>query len=224
MTIRILVADDSYLAREGIARILEDEDDIDIVEECEDLDALRRAVEKHEPDVVVADVRMPPTGTDEGIQIAAELRESHPKVGVLVLSQVADSAYAMELFKGGTEGRGYVVKDSLRRRDELTHAIREVAAGTYYVDSQVVATLIAPRFTRHLDGLTPRELEILGLIAQGRSNAAIATATKISTRGVERHVNSIFAKLGLADAGDVNRRVMATLAFLGAEPRQTEAP
>jgi DNA-binding NarL/FixJ family response regulator len=224
VTIRVLVADDSYLAREGIARILEAEDDIDIVEECEDLDALRRAVEEHEPDVVVADVRMPPTGTDEGIRIAAELRKSHPKVGVLVLSQVADSAYAIELFKGGTEGRGYVVKDSLRRRDELTHAIREVAAGTYYVDSQVVATLIAPRLTRQLDGLTPRELEILGLIAQGRSNAAIAQATKISTRGVERHVNSIFAKLGLADAGDVNRRVMATLAFLGAEPGQTEAP
>lgn len=224
MTIRVLVADDSYLAREGIARILEDEPDIELVDECEDLESLRRAVAELKPDVVVTDVRMPPTGTDEGIQVAAELRESHPDVAVLVLSQVADSAYAMELFKRGTEGRGYVVKDSLRRGDELTRAIREVAAGATYVDSRVVATLLAPRSDDQLDVLTPRELEILGLIAEGRSNAAIAAATQISKRGVERHVNSIFAKLRLADAGDVNRRVMATLAFLRAESGHTDDP
>ena len=130
----------------------------------------------------------------------------------------------MELFKRGTEGRGYVVKDSLRRGDELTRAIREVAAGAAYVDSRVVATLLAPRSDDQLDVLTPRELEILGLIAEGRSNAAIAAATQISKRGVERHVNSIFAKLRLADAGDVNRRVMATLAFLRAESGHTDSP
>jgi DNA-binding NarL/FixJ family response regulator len=216
VTIRVLVADDSYLAREGIARILAGEDDIEIVDECGDLESLRIAVETQKPDVVLADVRMPPTGTDEGIQIAAELRSSSPQVGVLVLSQVADAEYAMELFRGGTERRGYLVKDRLRHRGELTHAIREVAAGSSYVDSQIVASVLAPRANHQLDVLTSRELEILGLIAAGRSNAAIAAATHISKRGVERHVNAIFAKLGLTDAGDVNRRVMATLAFLAA--------
>jgi DNA-binding NarL/FixJ family response regulator len=224
VTIRILVADDSYLAREGIARILADEDDIEIVDECDDMESLRQAVEKQKPDVVLADVRMPPTGTDEGIRIASELRRSYPQVGVLVLSQVADAEYAMALFKDGTDRRGYLVKDRLRHRGELTHAIREVAAGSSYVDSQIVASVLAPRSNHQLDVLTARELEILGLLAEGRSNAAIASATNISKRGVERHVNAIFSKLGLADAGDVNRRVMATLAFLAAERGPAEAP
>ena len=216
MAIRILVADDSYLAREGIARILADEDDIEIVGECGDVESLRAAVEQQKPDVVLADVRMPPTGTDEGIRIASELRRSFPDVAVLVLSQVTDAEYAMELFKGGTDRRGYLVKDRLRHRGELTHAIRQVASGSSYVDSQIVASVLAPRATQQLDVLTSRELEILGLLAEGRSNAAIASATNISKRGVERHVNAIFSKLGLTEAGDVNRRVMATLAFLAA--------
>jgi DNA-binding NarL/FixJ family response regulator len=216
VAIRILVADDSYLAREGIARILADEDDIEIVGECGDVESLRAAVEQQKPDVVLADVRMPPTGTDEGIRIASELRRSFPDVAVLVLSQVTDAEYAMELFKGGTDRRGYLVKDRLRHRGELTHAIRQVASGSSYVDSQIVASVLAPRATQQLDVLTSRELEILGLLAEGRSNAAIASATNISKRGVERHVNAIFSKLGLTEAGDVNRRVMATLAFLAA--------
>jgi DNA-binding NarL/FixJ family response regulator len=224
VAIRILVADDSYLAREGIARILTDEDDIEIVGECGDVESLRQAVKELKPDVVLADVRMPPTGTDEGIRIASEFRYSCPNVAVLVLSQVADAEYAMELFKGGTERRGYLVKDRLRHRGELTHAIREVAAGSSYVDSQVVASVLAPRATHQLDVLTSRELEILGLLAEGRSNAAIASATNISKRGVERHVNAIFSKLGLTDAGDVNRRVMATLAFLAEGRGPTESP
>lgn len=224
MAIRVLVGDDSYLAREGIARILADEDDIDVVAECADMESLRQAVDEQKPDVVLADVRMPPTGTDEGIRIAAELRASFPEIGVLVLSQVADVEYAMELFKEGTERRGYIVKDRLRHRDDLIRAIREVAAGSSYVDSDVVATLLAPRSTHQIKVLTARELEILGLIAEGRSNAAIAAATDISKRGVERHVNAIFAKLGLTDAGDVNRRVMATLAFLAAGQAGAEEP
>jgi DNA-binding NarL/FixJ family response regulator len=218
VTIRVLVADDSYLAREGIARILGDRDDIDIIDEVGDLDAARQAVDEHQPDVLVVDVRMPPTGTDEGIRIAAELRESRPDVAVLVLSQIADPAYAMELFKGGTEGRGYIVKDSLRNQDELTNAVREVAGGGSYVDSQIVTQLLAPRSAHPVDVLTARELEILGLLAEGRSNASIAVATSISKRGVERHVNAIFAKLGLSDGSDVNRRVMATLLYLAARP------
>jgi DNA-binding NarL/FixJ family response regulator len=224
VTIRVLVADDSYLAREGIARILADDGDIEIVAECGDLESLRQAVLEHRPDVVLADVRMPPTGTDEGIRIASELRATSPEVGVLVLSQIADAAYAMELFKGGTERRGYLVKDRLRHRGELTHAIREIAAGSSYVDSEIVAAVLAPRLDHQLDVLTAREIEILGLIAEGRSNAGIAVAANISKRGVERHVNAIFAKLGLADAGDVNRRVMATLAFLAATQGQAEVP
>jgi DNA-binding NarL/FixJ family response regulator len=224
MTIRILVADDSYLAREGIARILAGEDDIDIVGECGDLESLRKAVEEQQPDVVVADVRMPPNLTDEGLRIAADLRTSHPAVGVLVLSQVAEAEYAKELFRDGTERRGYLVKDQLRHREELGRAIREVAAGNSYVDSQVVAAVLTPRPTYLLDVLTSRELEILGLLAEGRSNVAIAAATHISTRGVERHINAIFAKLGLANTGDVNRRVMATLAFLSAYGRSADAP
>jgi DNA-binding NarL/FixJ family response regulator len=222
--IRILVADDSYLAREGIARILADEEGFDIVGECGDLESLRRAVDEHTPDVVLADVRMPPTGTDEGIQIASELRASRPEIGVLVLSQIADVEYATELFKEGPDGRGYIVKDRLRHREELTHAIREIAAGSSYVDSEIVATVLAPRTTHRLDVLTAREFEILGLIAEGRSNAAIAVATNLSKRGVERHVNTIFAKLGLTEAGDANRRVMATLAFLASGSGQEEAP
>jgi len=219
VAIRVLVADDSYLAREGIARILGDRDDIDIIDEVGDLDAVRQAVDEHHPDLLLVDVRMPPTGTDEGIRIASELRESRPELAVLVLSQVADPAYAMELFKGGPEGRGYIVKDSLRHQDELTTAVREVAAGGSYVDSQIVTTLLSPRTAHPVDVLTSRELEILGLLAEGRSNASIAVATSISKRGVERHVNAIFAKLGLSDSGDVNRRVMATLLYLAARPR-----
>ena len=223
VTIRVLIADDSYLAREGIARILADAEDIDIVGECSDLASLRRAVEEQEPDVVLADVRMPPTGTDEGIQIASELHHSRPEIGVLVLSQIADAEYAIALFKGGTERRGYLVKDRLRHRDELTHAIREVAAGSSYVDSEIIASVIAPRSAHPRDMLTTRELEILALIAEGRTNAAIAEATNISKRGVERHVNAIFAKLGLGDTGDVNRRVMATLAFLAEGQQEARA-
>lgn len=220
VTIRVLIADDSYLAREGITQILAGADGIDIVAECDDLASLRQAVKEQNPDVVLADVRMPPTGTNEGIQVASELRDSAPQIGVLVLSQIADAEYAMELFKGGTERRGYLVKDALRDRDELIRAIREVAAGASYVDSQIVASVLTSRSAHPSDVLTAREYEILRLLAEGRSNAAIASATNISKRGVERHVNAIFAKLGLSETGDVNRRVLATLAFL-AEGRGT---
>jgi DNA-binding NarL/FixJ family response regulator len=221
VAIRVLIADDSYLAREGITRILAGADDIDIVAECDDLTSVRRAVEEQKPDVVLADVRMPPTGTNEGIQVASELRDSAPEIAVLVLSQIADAEYAMELFKGGTERRGYLVKDALRDRDELIRAIREVAAGSSYVDSQIVASVLTPRAAHPSDVLTAREFDILRLLAEGRTNAAIASATNISKRGVERHINAIFAKLGLSETGETYRRVLATLAYL-AEVREPE--
>ncbi len=214
--IRVVLAEDNTLLREGIARLLERAGDIDLVGTAADRPELEALIESCSPDLVVTDIRMPPTGTDEGIQIAANLREQRPEVGVVVLSQFSDPAYALALLEGGSEGRGYLLKERVSEVDQLLAAIREVAAGGSVIDSKVVESLVAAKrpATSDIDRLTPREREILGEMAQGKSNAAIAATLVLSTRAVEKHTNSIFSKLGLSEEMDVNRRVKAVLLYL----------
>jgi DNA-binding NarL/FixJ family response regulator len=216
VTIRVALAEDNTLLREGIARLLERADDIELVGTAADRPELEALVEKTSPDLVVTDIRMPPTGTDEGIQIAARLREERPEVGVVVLSQFADPAYALALLEGGSEGRAYLLKERVSEVDELLAAIREVARGGSVIDSKVVESLVSTKRPAHsdLDRLTPREREILSEMAQGKSNAAIASSLILSTRAVEKHTNSIFSKLGLSEEMDLNRRVKAVLLYL----------
>ena len=218
MGIRVVLAEDNTLLREGVAQLLERADDIELVGTAADRPGLEALIAEASPDLVVTDIRMPPTGTDEGIQIAAQLRETHPQVGVVVLSQYADPAYALALLEGGSEGRAYLLKERVSEVDELLAAIREVANGGSVIDSKVVESLVATKrpSTSDIDRLTPREREILGEMAQGKSNAAIAAALVLSTRAVEKHTNSIFSKLGLSEEIDVNRRVKAVLLYLAA--------
>jgi len=214
--IRVVLAEDNALLREGIAGLLERADDLELVGTASDRPELEALVATVSPDVVVTDIRMPPTGTDEGIQIANKLRADQPDVGVVVLSQHADPPYALALLEGGSEGRAYLLKERVSEVDELLAAIREVAAGGSVIDSKVVEALVTTRRPRasDVDRLTPREKEILGEMAQGKSNAAIAAALVLSTRAVEKHTNSIFSKLGLSGELDVNRRVKAVLLYL----------
>jgi DNA-binding NarL/FixJ family response regulator len=214
MAVRVLVGEDSYLAREGIAHVLEQIPDVEVVGMYGDTDELRRAIDANPPDVVLTDVRMPPTGTDEGLRLASELRRTHPQVGVLVLSQYAEPIYVTAIFEDGAERRGFMQKDRLRSREDLARALHDVATGGSYVDASVVVPLIARGPRPVLEMLTPREREILGLIALGQSNIAIAATAGITKRGVERHVNAIFAKLSLPPDDDVNRRVKAVLMYL----------
>jgi DNA-binding NarL/FixJ family response regulator len=218
MTIRVVLAEDNPLLREGIERVLERADGVEVVGTAADLPELEVLIEAEAPDLVVTDIRMPPTGTDEGIQLAARLREERPHVGVVVLSQYVEPAYALALFEAGSEGRAYLLKERVSEVDELIAAIREVAAGGSVIDAKVVESLVAARrpATSDLDRLTPREREILGEMAQGKSNAAIAATLVLSTRAVEKHTNSIFSKLGLSEEVDVNRRVKAVLLYLSA--------
>ena len=218
--LRIVLGEDSYLAREGIMRVLEELEEVDVVATCADLDDLRTTIDAVQPDVVLTDIRMPPTNTDEGIRLARELRQSHPDIGVVVLSQHVEPTYAALLFEHGSDRRAYLVKENLRDQAELRRALETVAAGGSVVDPIVVEQLVENRRRRedmHLDRLTPRELEILALIAEGRSNAAIATELFVTKRAVERHINSIFLKLDLRDAADVSRRVKATLLYLSGQ-------
>jgi DNA-binding NarL/FixJ family response regulator len=217
MAIRVVVGEDSVVIREGIERMLERSDDIDVVATCADAATLRAAIAQQQPDVVLTDIRMPPTGTDEGIQIAVELRETAPDVGVVVLSQHVEPSYAVSLLEGGSAGRAYLLKDRLRDSTALTRAIREVADGGSLVDPVVVDQLVAARSQRDnspLRELTDRELQILAMIAEGRSNAAIADDLVVTKRAVERHINAIFLKLGLREDEDVSRRVKAALLYL----------
>jgi DNA-binding NarL/FixJ family response regulator len=210
-----VLADDSFLAREGLERVLGSMDDVDLVATCADLDDLRSTVEQVKPDVVLTDIRMPPTNTDEGIRFAGELRSTLPEVGVVVLSQHAEPAYAMSLFEDGSSRRAYLLKERVKDTDELARALREVAAGRSLVDPRIVDELVSARLSDPgMEKLTPREREILALIAEGRSNAAIAESMEITKRAVERHINGIFVKLELPEDGDVNRRVKATLLYL----------
>ena len=220
MGIRVVLAEDNTLLREGIARLLERADDIDLVGIAADRPELEALIDQMSPDVVVTDIRMPPTGTDEGIQIAAQLRHSRPETGVVVLSQYADHSYALALLEGGSEGRAYLLKERVSEVDELLAAIRDVAAGGSVIDSKVVESLVSNKrpTSSDLDRLTPREREILSEMAQGKSNAAIASTLILSTRAVEKHTNSIFSKLGLSEEIDLNRRVKAVLLYLADSP------
>jgi DNA-binding NarL/FixJ family response regulator len=217
VTLRVVLGEDSYLASEGIARAFERVDGIELVATRGDLDSLRAAIDEEHPDVVLTDVRMPPTNTDEGIRLATELRSSNPDIGVVVLSQHNDPFYATALFETGAARRAYLLKERVRDAGELSRAVRSVAEGGSVVDAAVVETLLEAYRSRgesQLSRLTPRELEILGLIAQGRSNVAIAEALVLTKRAVERHINGIFMKLDLGEDRDVSRRVKAALIYL----------
>lgn len=216
MPIRVVVAEDSLLVREGIAKLLDACDDVEVVALREDLPGLLEAVEQSPPDVVLTDIRMPPTSTDEGIRAAATLRAQHPEVGVVVLSQYAEPAYVLALLEGGSEGRAYLLKERLSDAAQLIGAVREVARGGSVVDPKVVEVLVAARSRRPspLERLTPRESEVLAEIAQGKNNATVATALGLSERAVEKHINSMFWKLGLSEEQDVHRRVKAVLLYL----------
>jgi DNA-binding NarL/FixJ family response regulator len=216
VAIRVVLAEDNTLLREGVARLLEREAGIDLVGLAADRPELEALIASAEPEVVVTDIRMPPTGTDEGIQIAAQLRSDRPQVGVVVLSQYAEPAYALALLDGGSAGRAYLLKERVSEVDELLAAIREVARGGSVIDPKVVESLVSTSRSpaSELDRLTPREREILSEMAQGKSNAAIAATLVLSTRAVEKHTNSIFSKLGLSEEVDVNRRVKAVLLYL----------
>jgi len=215
--IRVVFADDSFLLREAVSHVLQDADGIEVVATCGDRDALLRAVDAELPDVVVTDIRMPPTGTDEGLQVAAALRTTHPHVGVVVLSQFAEPRYGLALLEHGSDGRAYLLKERVQRGGQLVAAIEAVATGGSVIDARVVDGLIAER--RRLERsplreLTPRELEILAYVARGHSNQAIADELVLTKRAVEKHINAIFLKLGLSAATDVSRRVKASLIYL----------
>ena len=215
----IVVADDSYLVREAVVRLLEAEDDLSVAGVAGSYEELLDLVDELAPNVVVTDIRMPPTGTDEGIRAAARLRESHPATGVVVLSQFAAPSYALALLEAGSDGRAYLLKDRVADADDLVDAVRAVAGGGSVIDSKVVEQLVASRArsaSSPIERLTPREREILGEMAQGKSNAAIAATLFLSERAVEKHINSIFSKLHLTEEPDINRRVKAVLVYLSA--------
>ncbi|MDP8969778.1 MAG: response regulator transcription factor [Actinomycetota bacterium] len=218
MSIRVVLADDNYLVREGVRRLIEDQDGLELVGVCDDLDSLMATVDSEHPDVVLTDIRMPPTGTDEGIRAAETLRGTSPGTGVVVLSQYAEPAYALALLDKGSEGRAYLLKERVSDIEQLTRAIEEVASGGSVIDPKVVETLVAAR-TRGSDSplarLTPREREVLAEMAQGKSNAAIAATLFLTERAVEKHINSIFSKLDLSAERDTHRRVRAVLLYLG---------
>jgi DNA-binding NarL/FixJ family response regulator len=220
MALRVVLADDSYLVREAIAHVLDDAPGVDVIAVCADVDSLRLAIEAEHPDVVVTDIRMPPTRDDEGLRVAAELRDSHPEIGVVVLSQYLEPRYALDLLARGSDGRAYLLKERIHDRTDLTAAIEATAAGSSVIDAKVVEMLVTARSRvadSPLAGLTPRERAILGEIAQGKSNSAIAQSLTLSKRAVEKHINSLFTKLELPEAEDVSRRVKAALLFLADE-------
>jgi DNA-binding NarL/FixJ family response regulator len=215
--IRIVVGEDNYLALEAISRVLESEEDIEIVASGMDLASVRRAVEDQQPEVVLTDIQMPPTRTDEGIRLANELRTTHPEMGVVILSQHAEPFYATELFAAGSDRRAYLLKERVRHRSEIGRAVREVAEGGSVVDPQIVDVLLTSKRARdasRLESLTARESEVLRLLAEGLSNAGIGGELGITTRAVERNVHAIFSKLALGDSGLHNNRVRAALLYL----------
>jgi DNA-binding NarL/FixJ family response regulator len=212
--VRVVIADDSVLLREGLVRILEDAG-FDVAAQAGDGEDLLRKVRAHHPDVAVTDIRMPPTQTDEGLRAAEAIRREHPGVGVLVLSQYVDQQYAMELLGASAEGVGYLLKDRVADVERFVEAVRRVADGGSVLDPEVVAQLVGrSREDSPLSRLTPREREVLGHMAEGRTNQAIARELVVTERAVEKHVTGIFAKLDLTATEDAHRRVMAVLAFL----------
>jgi DNA-binding NarL/FixJ family response regulator len=217
MSIRVIVAEDDYLMREGIRRVLESAPDVTVIADCGDGEELVAAIDREEPDVVVTDIRMPPSDVDEGIRIANRLRRTHPQVGVLVLSQFVEPEYALALLEEGSDRRAYLLKERVHDRQAIVGAVREVATGGSAFDAKVVDGLVAARSggaSSPLKALSPRELEVLGEVAQGKSNAAVAESLVLTKSAVEKHINSIFSKLNLAGAQDVSQRVKAALLFL----------
>jgi DNA-binding NarL/FixJ family response regulator len=219
VAVRVVVADDNYLLRQGVVGLVDAEPELEVVGVAGSLDELLEVVDRERPDVVITDIRMPPTGTDEGVRAAARIRDSHPAVGVVVLSQYASPSYALGLLEAGSDGRAYLLKDRVGDADDLVDAVRAVAAGGSVIDPKVVEELVSARArvaSSPIERLTPREREILGEMAQGKSNAAIAATLILSERAVEKHINSIFSKLHLTEEPDVNRRVKAVLVYLSA--------
>jgi DNA-binding NarL/FixJ family response regulator len=219
--IRVVFAEDNYLVREGTAALLATSDEVELVGTATDRDGLLSAVEELAPDAVLTDIRMPPTGTNEGIEAAKTIRAAHPGIGVVVLSQFAEEEYAYELLKDGAAGLGYLLKERVADVDELVRALGEVARGGSVLDPKVVEALVAAKDRMAhspLASLTDREREVLSHMAQGQNNAAIAKSLFLTERAVEKHINSLFHKLDLTEEPDVHRRVMAVLAFL----RETE--
>jgi DNA-binding NarL/FixJ family response regulator len=228
--VRVVVAEDSYMIREFLISVLNSASDLELVGVCTTSRELQLAVSSLHPDVIVTDIRMPPAWTDDGIRIAARLRETNPEIGVVILSQYADPSYALALLARGTQRRSYLLKERIRNSNDLIAAIKAVAEGGSVIDPAIVDVLIEARSKAahsRLSHLTPRERQLLGEIAAGKSNAAIATSLFLTKRAVEKHVNSIFAKLDLPETEDVSRRVAAALIYLSeeaAEPSMTAAP
>ena len=219
MPMRVVFADDNFLVRQGTSALLATCSAIDLVESVEDLQSLMAAVDRHTPDAVLTDIRMPPTFTTEGIEAARTIRERHPGTGVVVLSQYVEEDYAFDLLKDGVSGLGYLLKERVSDVDQLVRALEDVAKGGSALDPKVVEGLLQRGSTRGsspLSGLTDRELEVLQEMATGRSNASIAKTLYMSERAVEKHITAVFQKLGLSEEGERNRRVSAVLAFLQA--------
>ena len=219
--IRVAVADDSYLVREALTHVLDAAAGVEVIAACDDLDSLRRVIDADQPDIVVTDIRMPPSDTDEGLRVAAELRQSHPGIGVVVLSQYSDPQYGLALLDSGSDGRAYLLKEHIRHRGQLVSAIETVAQGGSMIDAKVVEGLIDARRRAErspLTELTHRELEILAYVARGHGNQAIADELVLTKRAVEKHINAIFLKLNLTEAQDVSRRVKAALIYLAEMP------
>jgi DNA-binding NarL/FixJ family response regulator len=217
MALRVVFADDNYLVREGVAALLAEADGVDLVDVVADPELLLASVAAHSPDAVLTDIRMPPTHTDEGIVAAKQIRSEHPGTGVVVLSQYVEEDYAFALLSEGVAGMGYLLKERVSDLDELVRALTAVARGGSALDPQVVEALLARRAGEGpLLGLTEREREVLAVMATGRNNATIASTLFMSDRAVEKHIGSVFQKLGLVDERETNRRVMAVLAYVEA--------
>ena len=217
VAIRVVLADDHYLVREGVRRLLETHPDVEVAGAADDLDSLLETVDAVSPDVVLTDIRMPPTGTDEGIRAAEHLRSAHPEVGVVVLSQYGEPRYALALLESGTEGRAYLLKERVDDLEQLVAAIKAVAAGGSLIDPKVVEGLVAERAraaASPLDDLTPRERDVLREMAEGKNNAAIAQSLFLTERSVEKVIHSIFVKLGIGWETAVHKRVKAVILYL----------
>jgi DNA-binding NarL/FixJ family response regulator len=218
--LRVVFAEDNFLVRQGTAALLAEAAEVELVRLVEDPQALLAAVEELAPDAVLTDIRMPPSHTTEGIEVAKQIRARHPGTGVVVLSQYVEPDYAVDLFADGVAGLGYLLKERVRDVDELVRALQEVCRGGSALDPKVVEALLATRSARGpspLAALTGRELEVLRQMATGRGNAAIARSLYLSERAVEKHISAVFSKLGLESEGDMNRRVVAVITFLEAD-------
>ena len=222
--IRIVIADDAYLLRVAVRHLIDGDDTMVVVGEAEDAVSVPELLDQRRADLLITDIRMPPSGQDEGIRLAATLRETHPALGVIVLSTYAEVEYALKLFESGCDGRGYLLKDRIRDRSQVLQAVQTVASGGSVVDPKIVQDLVSSHGANRrsaLDDLTPREFETLALVAQGQSNAAIADSLGLTKRAVEKHVNAIFAKLQLGESDRVSRRVKAVLLYLADRDRST---